>query len=694
MARRNNLFKWRYIISFMMVLLLPLLVTPDVLANSSIKLMVDGEDIIATPEPFIQNDRTLVPIRIISEELGAQVNWDNDDRTVEIIKDDMSVLLRIDSYLIEYNTNNEKIYNLSDVPAQIIDERTFVPLRVVSNALGVGIEWDDLSRMVYIDSTKSSNIENFFDIQISSVNSGQVINGTINLKSVMSNIEKASEIKYILLNRDTAKGFVIARGTDLEASFKWNPSIEDNGQKILVAAIYGSNGTLLAGDAIPVEVNIIPKVYLNGMYENQIIKNSTEISANLNFTPAYVKYEMIHSSTGDVYISPKWDPEGSFTMIPVMEDNGYLAIKVIAYDINDNSYPSDAVTVNVNVSPQVSLRGVSNWQSIDGPITLRASTNFNVSETEYIMRDTITGSEITLSKEGFGSYTLFPGPDMAGKKELYVKVKDTMGQTYTSAPVYVNVSGTPKLLLKGIGPNQVVTGDFELNVLSNVTLDSLKYTMVNTVTGVERDIDNGYTPSQGDTGTWKIKAEGIYNSNKKIESEYVQFTIYQNKIYGPLPIIEKNKFIDMASELAKDTYEDTGMSAALQTAQAILETGWGQSVPVDKYSGQFSYNLFGIKGSGSAGSVISNTWEEYNGVAYRVDDYFRAYNNINESWDDHNKLLLTADRYSIYRDVMYDSSKGAWALRRAGYATDSQYPIKLIDIINRYNLKTLDEIGI
>jgi flagellum-specific peptidoglycan hydrolase FlgJ len=146
--------------------------------------------------------------------------------------------------------------------------------------------------------------------------------------------------------------------------------------------------------------------------------------------------------------------------------------------------------------------------------------------------------------------------------------------------------------------------------------------------------------------------------------------------------------------MAKKSFEQTGMSAALQTAQAILETGWGQSLPVDKYTSKFSYNLFGIKGSSTNGSVISNTWEVYNGITYRVDANFRAYNNVQESWDDHKGILLNLDRYKPFRDVMYHSSLGAWAVRRAGYATDPQYPLKLMRIIDLYNLKELDRIKI
>ena len=45
------------------------------------------------------------------------------------------------------------------------------------------------------------------------------------------------------------------------------------------------------------------------------------------------------------------------------------------------------------------------------------------------------------------------------------------------------------------------------------------------------------------------------------------------------------------------------MSADFQTAQAIHESGWGQYIPVDKYSGEFSNNLFGIKGSGRSSTT-------------------------------------------------------------------------------------------
>ena len=113
----------------------------------------------------------------------------------------------------------------------------------------------------------------------------------------------------------------------------------------------------------------------------------------------------------------------------------------------------------------------------------------------------------------------------------------------------------------------------------------------------------------------------------------------------------------------------------------------------DKYSGQLSYNLFGIKGEGTAGSVIINTSEVYNGKLYRVDDKFRAYNNIEEGWADH-KEFLKKERYEPFREVMHDYTQGVWAIKRAGYATDPQYALKLMQLIKQYDLQELDRIGI
>ncbi len=691
----KKLLNWKIIIVLLVIIAI-VNITPDAYAQDPIKLVIDGKKIETDPEIYIKNDRTLVPLRVIAEELDAVVTWDNSTRTVHISKEDMHVALSIDSRLVEYTIDNETIYNLIDVAPTIKEDRTFVPIRLVSNALGVGIRWDNDKRSVVINSSEESKIEPFFDAEISSVKSGQTIKGTTDLRTAFGSVPQgAAEIKYLLLNKDTKKGFIIAKGSDLNSAYKWMPSMEDNGERILVAAVYDKAGNFLTGDSIPVKVSISPEIKLTGLTDGETVTaGSVPLGAKLNFSAAYVKYEIINPDTNAYYISSGLDPADKFTMVPVMEDNGNMWLRVIAYDTAGKAYNGEYVKVWVAVNRYINLGGVTSGQTIDGSVTLKTSRNFNVSETEYVAVDASTGAETVLYKAGYGNYSWFPGPEMAGSKELYVRVKDTAGNTYRSAAVKVNVVGTPKILLQSVGPAQVVTETFKLGIKSNITPDSVKYILTNTKTGVSKTLtEQSYTPAPEDKGSWSLRAEAVYGG-KTLKTEDVKFTIYTGKIYTALPVIAKDQFMDFASKLAVDTQKKTGMSAALQTAQAILETGWGQSVPVDKYTGQFSNNLFGIKGKGSAGSVTSNTWEEYNGVSFRIDDDFRAYNNVSESWDDHNDLLLTRERYAPFRAVMFDSTQGAWALRRCGYATDSQYSIKLIDIINRYDLKKLDSLGI
>lgn len=691
----KKIFNWKAVV-LLAIIVMMVNISPAAYAESPIKILIDGKEIKAEPEAFIKNDRTLVPIRVIAEGLGAEVTWDNDNRTVHISKEDMHVALPIDSHLIQYTLDNETMYNLSDVASIIKDDRTFVPIRVISNALGVGIDWDNNKRAVIIDSSEKSDIEPFFEAKISSLKSGQVITGKTFLSTDFKNSlpAGAAEIKYLLIDSNSNKGFIVARGKDLNATYEWIPSMEEKGNKALVAAVYDNKGNFIAGDAIPVMVNIKPEIKLTGLKEGQLItEDSVPLGASVNFVAAYVKYEIINPDNGAYYISPSLDPEGGFTMIPVMEDNGNMSLRVIAYDTKNNPYYGDYVNVKVDVDRYINLGGVAEGQSIDNTVTLRTSRNFNVTETEYVMVDNL-GTETVLYKAGYGSYSWFPSPDMAGMKSLYVRVKDTAGNVYISNKINVNVVGSPKILLQGIGPNQVVTDTINLSLKTNIKLENIKYILTNLKTGASQILNGtSYTPSSTDSGSWSLRAEASYGG-KTLKTEEVKFTIYPGNIYTAKPVVPKDQFLDFASGLAVDAKNRTGMSAALQTAQAILETGWGQSVPVDKYTGQFSNNLFGIKGTGSAGSVTSNTWEEYNGVSFRIDAEFRAYNKPVESWNDHKELLLTKERYAPFRAVMFESTQGAWALKRCGYATDSAYPIKLIDIMNRYNLRELDRVEI
>lgn len=152
--------------------------------------------------------------------------------------------------------------------------------------------------------------------------------------------------------------------------------------------------------------------------------------------------------------------------------------------------------------------------------------------------------------------------------------------------------------------------------------------------------------------------------------------------------MEPLEFIELIAPGAREFHARSHVFASVTIAQAILETGWGRFVPVDKYTGQNSYNLFGIKGTGPAGSVLSDTWEVFNGERVEVEDRFRAYHSYAESIADHGALLMQ-ERYDRVREAP-TPEKACYALYRCGYATDPDYPYKLITLIEEYNLKQYD----
>lgn len=125
-------------------------------ADSDIEIYLFGERLSCDVAPVIQDGRTLVPVRVISEEgLGADVKWDGEKRQVEITKDSLSILLTIDDAKAVVNG---KAVNL-DVPAVIISDRTMVPVRFVSETFKYRVEWDGEERRVSIDKEKALEIE-------------------------------------------------------------------------------------------------------------------------------------------------------------------------------------------------------------------------------------------------------------------------------------------------------------------------------------------------------------------------------------------------------------------------------------------------------------------------------------------------------------------------------------------------------
>ncbi|WP_313261427.1 glucosaminidase domain-containing protein [Sphingobacterium sp.] len=138
-------------------------------------------------------------------------------------------------------------------------------------------------------------------------------------------------------------------------------------------------------------------------------------------------------------------------------------------------------------------------------------------------------------------------------------------------------------------------------------------------------------------------------------------------------------YIDRYKGIAIEEMNKYGIPASIKLAQALLESGNGNS-----YLATRANNHFGIKCGGTWNGKSVNRPDDSN------NDCFRVYNDPEQSFRDHSQFLLRK-RYENLFTLKKDDYKG-WAkgLKAAGYATNPRYPELLIDLIERYNLQQYD----
>lgn len=123
-----------------------------------VNLLMSGQDVFTDVPAMLFEDRTLVPVRIISERLGAKIGWNQDTREVTITTDDKVVVLQVDSSKVIVNGKEKQLP--SGVPAKLIgfdgSFRTMVPIRFVSEELNMEVGWVADTRTVTIDKPRQT----------------------------------------------------------------------------------------------------------------------------------------------------------------------------------------------------------------------------------------------------------------------------------------------------------------------------------------------------------------------------------------------------------------------------------------------------------------------------------------------------------------------------------------------------------
>ena len=173
------------------------MVTIPAIAEDSIKVLLNGAELLFDVPPQLINNRTMVPMRVIFEALGADVYFISENenqffKRVVVVKNDIKLFFTItpveslnkemrkencanfdEYYLDSKNYTPEKIVEL-DVAPQIINDRTLIPLRAVSESLGVRVEWNGSSQSVLLMCDESfvadkNGDKTFFDEYLRSI---------------------------------------------------------------------------------------------------------------------------------------------------------------------------------------------------------------------------------------------------------------------------------------------------------------------------------------------------------------------------------------------------------------------------------------------------------------------------------------------------------------------------------------------
>jgi len=88
---------------------------------------------------YIKGGRTIIPVRAITEGMGAAVTWDPDSQSVTVSKDGVEIILTVNSTTVQVNGKEQQI----DVPAEITNGMTYVPLRFIAETFGMDVDWDE-----------------------------------------------------------------------------------------------------------------------------------------------------------------------------------------------------------------------------------------------------------------------------------------------------------------------------------------------------------------------------------------------------------------------------------------------------------------------------------------------------------------------------------------------------------------------
>lgn len=123
------------------------------MAQEDIKILINGKELQSADKAVMVDGRTLVPLRAIGEAMGCKVTWLNSAQTANLENETTKVAMKIGSTVVsKLKRVNAEVQSkiVIDVPPQFINEKTYIPLRALAEALDAVVGWDESSNTVMV----------------------------------------------------------------------------------------------------------------------------------------------------------------------------------------------------------------------------------------------------------------------------------------------------------------------------------------------------------------------------------------------------------------------------------------------------------------------------------------------------------------------------------------------------------------
>ena len=289
-----------------LVMLVSCFACVTVFADDAIKVIIDGKNLTMDQPPVLKDGRTLVPLRAIFEALGAKVSWDDATKCATGTKDGKEIKITIDNTVAKVDGKDITL----DVPAQIVNARTLVPVRFISESLGASVAWNGDTKTVTITSASSAPassvlFEEHFDDKTSyKENTDFVMGGVYKAENVSLSLEVDHTLgngKSLKMNNRTATTDRVKfknafNGAKIGTTYLISAwvYVEEDAETVSLS-VYGDKGTSVAFNAparkhTTVKAKTWTKLEVLYKYENTEVTQVGIDQANTKVNPAKVIY--------------------------------------------------------------------------------------------------------------------------------------------------------------------------------------------------------------------------------------------------------------------------------------------------------------------------------------------------------------------------------------------------------------------